>query len=97
MIESKALVNSEVAAVEVRVIVSGREYDATGYAKKHPKDEPDERIGLLLAYARALEDLVDELEEEARFLIDNPTGTKSLGEWWGDLVGRSGSATLKAG
>lgn len=69
MIESKALVNEQVAACTVTVVIDGREYHGTGYAKKHPKDKPDERIGLLLAYTRALTELAAELEEEANFLI----------------------------
>lgn len=43
---------------------------ATGWAKKHPKDEPDAYVGYNVAVARALRSLADEYDAKANQAMD---------------------------
>lgn len=44
------------------VAIEGPYFYAAGWAKKHPKDKPNARLGLMVAYKRAMEDGVKCLE-----------------------------------
>lgn len=41
----------------------------TGFATRHPDDKPNKEVGLVLAYARAVEDLSKEIKKIANFEI----------------------------
>lgn len=43
--------------------------DGSGFATRHPDDKPNKQVGLVLAYARAVEDLSKELKKIANFEI----------------------------
>lgn len=59
---------------------------ATGSAKRHPNDYPDQNVGFNLAVARALRALADKYEDRANYAMDGPptltfNGTLSVGTY----------------
>lgn len=71
-----AIVNEEVAAVEVNGVTQDGFYDddrkGVGWAKKHPTDSPNPEIAYNLAMARALQDLANQYARNAADIAGFP-------------------------
>jgi hypothetical protein len=76
IIRVTAVVTDEVTAVELTgTTVDGfddTDRTSTGWAKKHPKDEPDEEIAFNLAMSRALQQLSNKYGQQAADLAGFP-------------------------
>lgn len=58
-IKCQQVLTDEACAIQVE----GPFFFGTGWSKRHPKDKPDNYIGALLAYKRALEACVTDINE----------------------------------
>lgn len=71
-----AVITNEVAAVEVTGVSADglydRDFQGTGWSKKHPHDQPNEDIAYHLAMARALQDLANQYARQAASLAGFP-------------------------
>lgn len=71
----------------VAVTIDGCAFEATGSAKKHPKDAPDPSVGTALALSRTFSDLSEKLKEYAETLVDNKVGIPSFNQVIKSLLG----------
>lgn len=60
-----------VVAVELQVTVGNETVTTTGSAQRDPDDKPNEQIGLLLAYGRALESAGKRLLRRGNGLVEH--------------------------
>jgi hypothetical protein len=59
------------------VIVSGPEWSATGNARREPGDEPNDEIGFMLAFGRALENAGRKLQKRGNGLVKHADDVKA--------------------
>ena len=80
-IQVQCLTSDEAAVTHLKITSYGAEHLFVGHAKKHPKDQPDEAIGVELSLGRALQRAADFfLEDSSSMIEDNETFSQASEE-----------------